>query len=75
MDKIWTILESNPVLTMVLGFALAVLAMILFRSEIKAYIKKKYGLIEKKDIRNRLVNYYSEADSEIITRNIFDDEQ
>ena len=52
MEKIFNILEYNPILTLIFGFILAVLAMILFREEIKSYIKKKYDLYDEQQVLN-----------------------
>ncbi|MGB3452970.1 MAG: hypothetical protein WBA59_03990 [Moheibacter sp.] len=52
METLTKILEFNPILTLILGFILAVIAMILFRKEIKAYIKKKYNLFDEEQVLN-----------------------
>lgn len=52
METLTKILEFNPILTLILGFILAVIAMILFRKEIKAYIKKRYNLFEEEQVAN-----------------------
>ncbi len=71
MDKLWTILEANPVLTMVLGFALAVLAMILFRTEIKAWIKRKYNLIDRPAAESKLKPHFTGETVREITEKLF----
>lgn len=71
MDKLWTILEANPVLAMVLGFALAVLAMILFRAEIKAWIKKKYNLIDRPTAETKLDAHFTGETVREITERLF----
>lgn len=71
MEKIWTILETNPVLTMVLGFALAVLAMILFRAEIAAWIKKKYNLIDRPAAESKLKLHFTSETVREITEKLF----
>lgn len=52
MEAIINILEYNPILTLIFGFVLAFVAMWLFRSEIKAYIKKKYNLFDEEQVLN-----------------------
>lgn len=52
METLTKILEFNPILTLILGFVLAVIAMILFRKEIKAYIKKRYNLFDEEQVVN-----------------------
>ena len=71
METIINILESNPLLTLVLGFILAVLAMILFREEIKAYIKKKYNLMSEEEVISELQKYNSDAEVLKISKLIF----
>ena len=71
METVYKILESNPLLTLVLGFILAVLAMILFREEIKAYIKKKYHLMTEEEVISELQKYNSDAEVLKISKLIF----
>ncbi len=71
METVYKILESNPLLTLVLGFILAVLAMILFREEIKAYIKKKYHLMTEEEVIAELQKYNSDAEVLKISKLIF----
>lgn len=71
MEAIINILESNPLLTLVLGFILAVLAMILFREEIKDYIKKKYGLMTEEEVISELQKYQNDAEVLKISKLIF----
>lgn len=52
METLTKILEFNPVLTLIFGFVLALVAMWLFRAEIKAYIKKKYNLFDEEQVLN-----------------------
>lgn len=44
----------QPVLSICLGFALAVIAMFLFKNEIKEYIKKRYNLLELEEVESLL---------------------
>ena len=71
METVYRILESNPLLTLLLGFILAVLAMILFREEIKAYIKKKYNLMSEEEVITELQKYNSDAEVLKISKLIF----
>lgn len=52
METLTKILEYNPILTLIFGFVLALVAMWLFRAEIKAYIKKKYNLFDEEQVLN-----------------------
>lgn len=52
METLTNILEYNPILTLIFGFILALVAMWLFRAEIKAYIKKKYNLFDEEQVLN-----------------------
>jgi hypothetical protein len=52
METLTKILEYNPILTLIFGFILALVAMWLFREEIKAYIKKKYNLFDEEQVLN-----------------------
>ena len=54
METIFEILKSQPVLSICLGFVLAVIAMFLFKNEIKEYIKKKYNLLELQEVESLL---------------------
>ena len=71
METVYKILESNPILTLILGFALAVLFMVLFREEIKAYIKKKYHLMTEEEVISELQKYNSDAEVLKISKLIF----
>lgn len=61
MEKLIEIMSAHPVLTLVLGFALAVIAMILFRAEIAAIIKTKYNLYSETEIVEKLQDNYPYA--------------
>lgn len=61
MEKLIEIMSAHPVLTLILGFALAVLAMILFRAEIAAIIKTKYNLYSETEIVEKLQDNYPHA--------------
>jgi len=71
MEAIYKILEANPILTLLFGFILAVLAMILFREEIKAYIKKKYNLLSEEEVIVELQRYQNDAEVLKISKLIF----
>ena len=71
METVYKILESNPLLTLVLGFILAVLAMILFREEIKAYIKKKYNLMSEEEAIEILKQQMTDAEVYKITKKLY----
>lgn len=71
MEAIYKILEANPLVTILLGFILAVLAMILFRNEIKAYIKKKYNLLSEEEVIVELQRYQNDAEVLKISKLIF----
>lgn len=71
METFYKILEANPLVTLLLGFILAVLAMILFREEIKAYIKKKYGLMSEEEVITELQKYHNDAEVLKLTKLIF----
>lgn len=72
MERIWNILEVNPVLTLVLGFMLAVVAMILFKDEIKAYLKKKYNLKSQMEVEKEL-GKHSVYDPQYLAKKIFEE--
>ena len=71
METVYKILEANPILTLLFGFILAVLAMILFREEIKSYIKKKYNLMSEEEVITELQKYNSDAEVLKISKLIF----
>jgi len=55
METLTKILEYNPILTLIFGFVLALVAMWLFRAEIKEYIRLKYDLYTEEEV-NRFIN-------------------
>lgn len=71
METVYKILEANPILTLLFGFIIAVLAMILFREEIKAYIKKKYHLMTEEEVISELQKHHSDAEVLKLTKLIF----
>lgn len=52
IDKLFELLNTNPLLSIIFGFVLAGLAMILFRNEIKLLIKKKYNLYSEEELKS-----------------------
>lgn len=50
MEKLFNLLEMSPVLSIVLGFLLAVLLVVILREQIKDLFMKKFDLYTKKDI-------------------------
>ena len=71
METIYKILEHNPILTLLFGFILAVLFMILFREEIKAYIKKKYNLMTEEEAIEILKQQMTDAEVYKITKKLY----
>lgn len=55
METLIKILEFNPVLTLCFGFVLSLVAMWLFREEIKEYIRMKYNLYTEEEV-NHFIN-------------------
>lgn len=67
METLIKILEYNPILTLIFGFILALVAMWLFRAEIKEYIRKKYNLYTEEEVNgfiNLAVKNYKEKTDE-----------
>lgn len=54
METLNNILNYNPVLTLCFGFVLALVAVWLFRAEIKAYIRKKYNLFSEEEVLQKM---------------------
>lgn len=54
LEQIFTLLSTQPILSISLGFALAGFLAFIFRDVIKEYIKKKYNLYDESDIRTAL---------------------
>lgn len=54
-DQIFSLLQAQPILSISLGFVLAVLIMILFKDLIKSYIKKKYQLYDETEVKSAVV--------------------
>lgn len=50
----------KPVLSIVLGFVLAIFTMVFFRNLIIAYIKKKFNLYSEEEVRKAFKEYYDE---------------
>ena len=71
METVNNILQANPMLTLIFGFILAILAMILFRNEIKSYIKNKYGLMSEEEVIAALKKHHSDAEVLKISKLIF----
>lgn len=55
METLNNILNYNPVLTLCFGFVLALVAVWLFRAEIKDYIRKRYNLYTEEEV-NRFIS-------------------
>ena len=60
----------KPVLSIVLGFVLAIFTMIFFKDLIIAYIKKKFNLYSEEEVRKAFREYYNEN----IRSEIFEDD-
>lgn len=63
METLTKILEYNPILTLIFGFVLSLVAIWLFRAEIKEYIRKKYNLYTEEEVNkfiNKAVHNYKE---------------
>ena len=71
METVNNILQANPMLTLIFGFILAILAMILFRNEIKSYIKNKYALMSEEEVIAELKKHHSDAEVLKISKLIF----
>ena len=52
VDKLFELLNTNPLISIILGFVLAGLAMIIFRNEIKKIIIKKYNLYTEDEVKS-----------------------
>lgn len=59
-DKIFELLNQQPILSISLGFVLAIVLAIVFRSVIADYIRKKYDLYTETDIRAAFIGYTNE---------------
>lgn len=72
METIYKILEFNPVLTLCIGAVLAVIAMFLFKNEIKAYLKKKFDLYEEREVISFIIEAVKESkkDTDFDIKNI-----
>lgn len=54
MTEVLNLLSQEPILSISLGFALAVLLIVLFKKVIEDYLRKKYDLYSKKEIEEGL---------------------
>jgi len=53
-EKLFELMQSNPVLSLVLIFALIVIILFLFKKEIVDFIRKKYDLYNREEIAKAL---------------------
>lgn len=53
-EKLFELMQSNPVLSLILIFALIVIILFLFKKEIVDFIRKKYDLYNREEITNAL---------------------
>lgn len=51
MDKIFSLLEQNPTLSIILIFVLLVFIIFLFKDTIVLYIKNKYNLYSEEEVK------------------------
>ncbi len=56
IESIFTLLMTSPVLSIYLGFALAVILAILFRKVIESYLIKKFGLYNTDEVKEAIKN-------------------
>lgn len=48
-DKLFLLLEQYPLVSIIGGFIMAIVAMFLFQEQIKDYLKKKFNLYTKQE--------------------------
>ena len=53
-EKLFELMQSNQVLSLILIFALIVIILFLFKKEIVDFIRKKYDLYNREEITNAL---------------------
>lgn len=70
MEYLFDLLKMKPVLSIILGFVLAIFILIFFKDLIISYIKKKYDLYSESEIRSAFREYYYED----VASELFDDE-
>lgn len=51
LEQIFTLLSTQPILSITFGFLLAGFLAFIFKDVIKQYIKKKYNLYDEEDIK------------------------
>ncbi len=56
IESIFSLLMASPVLSISLGFALAVILAILFRKVIESYLIKKFGLYNTDEVKEAIKN-------------------
>ena len=56
IESIFALLMASPVLSISLGFALAVILAILFRKVIESYLIKKFGLYNTNEVKEAIKN-------------------
>lgn len=61
IDKIFELLNQQPILSISLGFVLAIVLAIIFRKLIIDYVRKKYNLYSETDIRNAYISSTNES--------------
>lgn len=56
IESIFALLMASPVLSISLGFVLAVILVILFRKVIESYLIKKFGLYNTDEVKEAIKN-------------------
>lgn len=51
VEQIFALLSAQPLVSIVLGFALAGLLAVILKDEIRAWVKKKYNLYSEEEIQ------------------------
>lgn len=59
MEYLFDLLKMKPVLSIILGFVLAIFILIFFKDLIISYIKKKYNLYSEQEVVRLFNNYYN----------------
>lgn len=62
-EQIFTLLGTNPILSISLGFALAVLILILFRKTFEKWLMKKLNLYSEEEVKSAVLHLQTNTDN------------
>lgn len=71
MEKIFEILIQSPVVTIICTTVVLLVLIYILRNQIVEYVKKRYNLLSAEDVRDKLIDYYTDEKLEKIVKKVF----